>query len=114
MCFRGLNFDKKTSLGWEVAPATNTFNWCHVRSIIKVMGRVSGAQPKWPIYVDMTDIFEELPRLQERDRGERSHNIRKKLKKGKKEIRRICLFGCCERFWTKWVSGIVKAGKKES
>lgn len=68
MCFRGLNFEKKTSLGWEVAPATHTFNWCHVCSIIKVMGKVSGAQPKWPIYVDMTDIFEELPRLQEMDK----------------------------------------------
>ena len=32
------------------------------------MGKVSGAQPKWPIYVDLTDIFKELPRLQEMDK----------------------------------------------
>ena len=45
ICFRGLNFEKTTSLGWEVVP-THTFNWCHVRSIIKVVGKVSGSQPK--------------------------------------------------------------------
>ena len=67
ICFRGLNFEKKTSLGWEVVP-THTFNWCHVRSIIKVVGKVSGSQPKWPIYVDLTEIFKELPRLQEMDK----------------------------------------------
>ena len=44
------------------------FNWCHVRSIIKVVGKVSFAQLKWPIYVDLTDIFKELPRLQEMDK----------------------------------------------
>lgn len=44
------------------------FNWCHVPSIIKVVAKVSGAQPKWPIYVDQTDIFKELPRLQEMDK----------------------------------------------
>ena len=32
------------------------------------MGKVSGSQPKWPIYVDLTDIFKELPRLQEMDK----------------------------------------------
>ena len=32
------------------------------------MGKVSGVQPKWPIYVDLTDIFKELPRLQKMDK----------------------------------------------
>lgn len=47
---------------------THTFNWCHVGSIIKVLGKVSGSQPKWPTYVDLTEIFKELPRLQEMDK----------------------------------------------
>ena len=31
------------------------------------MGKVSGSQPKWPIYVYLTDILKELPRLQKMD-----------------------------------------------
>ena len=86
ICFRGLNFEKKTSLGWEVAPATHTFNWCHVRSIIKVVGKVSGVKPKWPIYVDLTDIFKELPRLQEMDkeRQKREESQQKEEKEKRK------------------------------
>lgn len=68
MCFRGLNFEKKIFFGWEVVLVIYTFNWCYVRVIIKVMGKVSGAQLKWSIYVDMIDIFEELLRLQEMDK----------------------------------------------
>ena len=55
ICFRVLSFDKQTSLGWELE-TTPTFRWCQVRSILKVIGKVSGPQPIWPIYVDLTDV----------------------------------------------------------
>ena len=75
---------EKTSLGWEIAPATHTFNCCHVRSIIKVVGKVSGVQPKWRIYVDLTDIFKELPRLQELDKERQKREESQQKKKMKK------------------------------
>ena len=98
ICFRGLNFETKTSLGWEVVP-THTFNWCHIRSIIKVVGKVSCSQPKWLISVDLTDIFKELPRLQEMDkeRQKREESQQKeeneKRRKGNPEDLSIRLLG---------------------
>ena len=67
------------------------FNWCHVRSIIKVVGKVSGGQPKWPIYVDLTDIFKELPRLQEMDkeRQKREESQQKEEKEKRKSGRSV-------------------------
>ena len=55
------------------------------------MGKVSGAQPKWPIYVDLTDIFKELPRPQEMDKerqkreGSQQKEENEKRKKGNPE-----------------------------
>ena len=65
---------------------THTFNWCHVRSIIKVLGKVSGSQPKWLIYVDLTDIFKQLPRLQEmhKERQKREESQQKEEKEKRK------------------------------
>ena len=61
-----LNYEKKDSLGWELE-TTPTYRWSEVHTILKVVGKVSGSQPKWPIYVDLTDILKELPRLQKMD-----------------------------------------------
>lgn len=57
---------KKDSLGWELE-TTPTYRWSEVHTILKVVGKVSGSQPKWPIYVYLTDILKELPRLQKMD-----------------------------------------------
>ena len=61
-----LNYEKKDSLGWELE-TTPTYRWSEVHTILKVVGKVSGSQPKWPIYVYLTDILKELPRLQKMD-----------------------------------------------
>ena len=129
ICFRGLNFEKKTSLGWEVAPATHTFNWCHVRSIIKVVGKVSGAQPKWPIYVYLTDIFKELPRPQEMDKerqkreGSQQKEENEKRKKGNPEdlsiwLLREILDEMGEPYCKSWKKGVliekVRAGREKA
>ena len=66
ICLRVLNYEKKDSLGWELE-TTPTYRWSEVHTILKVVGKVSGSQPKWPIYVYLTDILKELPRLQKMD-----------------------------------------------
>ena len=43
VCFRILNFLKEDSVAWKLE-AINNFRWCHVRSILKVVGRVSVTQ----------------------------------------------------------------------
>lgn len=63
---------------------THTFNWCHVGSIIKVLGKVSGSQLKWPIYVDLTEIFKELPRLQEMDKKRKKREEAKQKEENEK------------------------------
>ena len=55
------------------------------------MGKISGSRPKWPIYVDLTDMFKELPRLHEmEEEGKKKEDLqqkdeREKLKKGNPE-----------------------------
>ena len=90
ICFRVLNFEKKACLGWELE-STPSFRWSEVLSILKVVGKVSGSEPKWPIYVDLTDIFKELRQLQEMDKERKKkedmqrEDEREKLKKGNPE-----------------------------
>ena len=43
ICFRILNFLKEDSFAWKLE-AINNFRWCHVRSILKVVVRVSVTQ----------------------------------------------------------------------
>ena len=43
ICFRILNFLKEDSVAWK-REAINNFRWCHVCSILKVVGRVSVTQ----------------------------------------------------------------------
>ena len=67
ICFRVLNFLKKDSHTWELE-ATKTFWWCHVRSLLKVVGRVSVMQQTWPVNVDLSNVVKDLPRLQLMDK----------------------------------------------
>jgi len=49
--------------------------------------KVSGSQPKWPIYVDLTEIFKELPMRAtgngQRETEEKIYNKTKRMKKKK-------------------------------
>ena len=56
ICFRVLNFLREDSVTWKLE-ATNNFRWCHVRSILKVVGKVSVTQPVWPVTVDLRDVL---------------------------------------------------------
>ena len=59
-----------------------------MRSLLKVVGRVSVTQPTWPVNVDLSDVVKDLPRLQlmdkERENKEELENRekRKRLKEG--------------------------------
>ena len=71
---------------------------------------MSGLLPKWLMYFDLTDIFKELPRLQEMDKERQKREVLQQKEENEnkgKETWKICLFVCCERFWTKWVSHLV-------
>ena len=43
ICFRILNFLKEDSVAWKLE-VINNFRWCHARSILKVVERVSVTQ----------------------------------------------------------------------
>ena len=96
ICFRVLNFLKEDSVAWKLQ-TTNNFRWCHVRSILKVVGKVSITQPVWPVNVNLRDVLKDLPRLQLMDKErERKQEIekreeRKRMKEGNPECMTVQL-----------------------
>ena len=96
ICFRVLNFLKEDSVAWKLQ-TTNNFHWCHVRSILKGVGKVSITQRVWPVNVDLRDVLKDLPRLQLMDKErERKQEIekreeRKRMKEGNPECMTVQL-----------------------
>ena len=94
--FRVLNFLKEDSVAWKLQ-TTNNFHWCHVRSILKGVGKVSITQRVWPVNVDLRDILKDLPRLhlmdKERERKEEieKREERKRMKEGNPECMTVQL-----------------------
>ena len=96
ICFRVLNFLKEDSVPWKLE-TTNNFRWCHVRSILKVVEKVSIAHPVWPVNVDLRDVLKDLPRLQlmDKERGRKEEiekrEERKRMKEGNPECMTVQL-----------------------
>ena len=78
---------KKDSHTWELE-ATRTFQWCHARSLSRVVGRVGVTQPTSPVNVDLSNVLKDLPRLQLMDKEREKRRIGKEGGKKKAEGRK--------------------------